>query len=50
MPNTSTHRIGPRAGEPVYIKVRRTSSSQKSVLIPVGLVAVDDERRTLVLR
>lgn len=37
-------------GEPVYIKIRMTSSSQKSVLIPVRLVAVDDERRTLVLR
>ncbi len=37
-------------GEPEYIRVRIGPFGLKTVLLPVQMVAVDDERRTLVLR
>ncbi len=37
-------------GEPEYIRVKIGLFGLKSVLLPVQMVAVDDERRTLVLR
>ena len=37
-------------GEPEYIRVKIGLFGLKSVLLPVQLVAVDDERRVLVLR
>jgi hypothetical protein len=37
-------------GEPEYIRVRTGVFGSKAILIPVQMVAVDDERRTLVLR
>ncbi len=38
------------AGEPEYLKIRMGLFGLKSVLLPVQMVAVDDQRRTLVLR
>ena len=37
-------------GEPEYVRVRISFFGLKSVLIPVGFVVVDDERRTLTLQ
>ena len=37
-------------GEPEYIRVKIGLFGMKSVLLPVQMVAVDDERRALVLR
>jgi hypothetical protein len=37
-------------GEPEYIRVKTGVFGLKVVLIPVQMVAVDDERQTLVLR
>jgi hypothetical protein len=37
-------------GEPEYVRVKIGLFGLKSVLLPVQMVAVDDERRTLVLR
>ena len=38
------------SGEPEYVRVRIRLFGLKSVLIPVGFVVVDDERRTLTLQ
>ncbi len=37
-------------GEPEYVRVRIGFFGLKSVLIPIGFVAVDEERRTLTLQ
>ncbi len=37
-------------GEPEYVRVRTSLLGLKTVLIPVGFVAVDEERRPLKLR
>ena len=39
-----------RRGEPEYIMVRMGHFGLRSVLIPVGLVALDEKRRTLTLQ
>ncbi len=38
------------SGEPEYVRVRISLFGPKSVLIAVGFVVVDDERRTLTLQ
>ncbi len=37
-------------GEPEYLRVRMGLFGLKSVLIPIGFVAIDEERRTLTLQ
>lgn len=39
-----------RAGEPEYIRTRIDPLGIRRVLLPVQLVAVDDERRAILLR
>ncbi|MDQ3999679.1 MAG: PRC-barrel domain-containing protein [Actinomycetota bacterium] len=37
-------------GEPEYVRVKTGLFGSRGVLIPIGFVAVDDERRTLTLQ